>query len=295
MPDGATPADPPASPTGLTGSAAEQRRHRLAKVEALRDRGIDPYPVTYPRDHTLAQVRERVRHARGRRRDRRRRAGRRPGDAQARPRRPGLHDPEGRERDLPDHGLALGDGGGGVRRRRVDRHRRLDGLRGPGRGEPRPASCRCWRARRSCSARRVRPLPAKTRPLTDTETRARQRYLDLIVTPDARRVADIRTRTIAGIRGYLAGPGFTEVETPVLQPDAGGRDGAALHHAPQRARHRDVPAHRPRAAPEAAHRRRLREGLRDRRASSATRASTRATTPSSRCSRSTRRSRTTTT
>ena len=68
----------------------------------------------------------------------------------------------------------------------------------------------------------VRPLPAKTRPLKDTETRARQRYLDLIVTPDARRVADVRTRAIAGIRGYLAGQGFTEVETPVLQPDAGG-------------------------------------------------------------------------
>jgi lysyl-tRNA synthetase, class II len=58
MPDGATPADPPASPTGLTGSAAQQRLARLAKVEALRERGIDPYPVTYPRDHTLAQIRE---------------------------------------------------------------------------------------------------------------------------------------------------------------------------------------------------------------------------------------------
>ena len=56
----------------------------------------------------------------------------------------------------------------------------------------------------------------------DSETRARQRYLDLIVTPDARRVADVRTRTLAAIRGFLAGRGFTEVETPVLQPEAGG-------------------------------------------------------------------------
>jgi lysyl-tRNA synthetase len=68
----------------------------------------------------------------------------------------------------------------------------------------------------------VRPLPPKTRPLVDPETRARQRYLDLIVTPEARRAADIRTRAIAGIRSYLAEQGFTEVETPVLQPDAGG-------------------------------------------------------------------------
>ena len=58
MPDGATPADPPAAPQGLTGSAAAQRQARLAKVEALRRRGIDPYPVTYPRDHTLQEIRD---------------------------------------------------------------------------------------------------------------------------------------------------------------------------------------------------------------------------------------------
>ena len=58
--------------------------------------------------------------------------------------------------------------------------------------------------------------------------------------------------------------GFVEVETPVLHPIPGGADRAAVRHAPQRARHRPVPAHRARAVPEAADRRRLRPGVRDR-------------------------------
>ncbi|HEX2502706.1 MAG TPA: lysine--tRNA ligase [Miltoncostaeaceae bacterium] len=221
MPDGATPAEPPASSTGLTGSAAEQRRHRLAKVEALRERGIDPYPVSYPRDHTLGGLREEF----------------------------GSLDPGAETQDVVhvagrvmlkrDHGglvfMWLKDESGFIQIMASRAEMGDDGF-----GDLGPIDIGDWMGFegrvvvsrrgelsvlcRTCRllGKAVRPLPAKTRPLVDTETRARQRYLDLIVTPDARRTADVRTRTLAAIRGFLAGKGFTEVETPVLQPEAGG-------------------------------------------------------------------------
>src|SRR6186713_5081 len=66
------------------------------------------------------------------------------------------------------------------------------------------------------------PLPEKWHGLTDVETRYRQRYLDLIVNPDSRRVFEARARVVAGIRRFLNGRGFLEVETPMMQPIAGG-------------------------------------------------------------------------
>jgi lysyl-tRNA synthetase, class II len=66
------------------------------------------------------------------------------------------------------------------------------------------------------------PLPEKWHGLTDIETRYRQRYLDLIVNPDARRVFEVRSRTLAAIRSVLNARGFLEVETPMMQPIAGG-------------------------------------------------------------------------
>jgi lysyl-tRNA synthetase, class II len=66
------------------------------------------------------------------------------------------------------------------------------------------------------------PLPEKWHGLTDVETRYRQRYLDLIVNPDARRVFDTRAKVVSAVRRYLDARGFIEVETPVMQPIAGG-------------------------------------------------------------------------
>ncbi|WP_439639371.1 lysine--tRNA ligase [Nevskia sp.] len=68
----------------------------------------------------------------------------------------------------------------------------------------------------------VRPLPEKWAGLTDTEIRYRQRYVDLIVNPDVRRTFQIRAGTVRAIRQTLDGLGFVEVETPMLQPLAGG-------------------------------------------------------------------------
>jgi lysyl-tRNA synthetase class 2 len=71
-------------------------------------------------------------------------------------------------------------------------------------------------------AKALRPLPEKWHGLTDVEARFRQRYLDLLVNEDARRIAIIRSRATAAMRGFLDGRGFVEVETPALQPLYGG-------------------------------------------------------------------------
>jgi lysyl-tRNA synthetase, class II len=68
----------------------------------------------------------------------------------------------------------------------------------------------------------LRPLPEKWAGLTDTEVRYRQRYLDLIVNPEVKRVFEKRGQTVRFIRSFLDAIGFVEVETPMLQPIPGG-------------------------------------------------------------------------
>ncbi len=65
-------------------------------------------------------------------------------------------------------------------------------------------------------------LPEKWHGLHDVETRYRQRYLDLIVNPDSRRVFEVRSQVLAAIRTFLNARGYLEVETPMMQPIAGG-------------------------------------------------------------------------
>jgi lysyl-tRNA synthetase, class II len=71
-------------------------------------------------------------------------------------------------------------------------------------------------------AKSLRPLPDKWHGLSDVDTRFRRRYVDLIVSEEARRVFQIRFAAISAIRRYLDAQGFIEVETPVLQPVPGG-------------------------------------------------------------------------
>src|SRR5215470_4109411 len=71
-------------------------------------------------------------------------------------------------------------------------------------------------------AKSIRPLPEKWHGLQDVEARYRQRYVDLIVNADARRAFTVRSRTIAAIRRFFAERDYLEVETPVMQPVAGG-------------------------------------------------------------------------
>jgi lysyl-tRNA synthetase class 2 len=68
----------------------------------------------------------------------------------------------------------------------------------------------------------IRPLPEKWHGLTDVETRYRQRYLDLIVNPKVKEIFHRRSRIIKLIRQFMDNHDFLEVETPMMQPRAGG-------------------------------------------------------------------------
>jgi lysyl-tRNA synthetase class 2 len=67
-----------------------------------------------------------------------------------------------------------------------------------------------------------RPLPDTFHGLTETETRYRQRYLDLLMSEESRAEFELRARMVSAIRRYLDERGFVEVETPILQPRYGG-------------------------------------------------------------------------
>ncbi len=79
-----------------------------------------------------------------------------------------------------------------------------------------------WASKLEFLAKCLLPLPEKWHGLTDVETRYRQRYLDLIVNPDSRRVFEVRSRVVTAIREFLIARRFLEVETPMMQSIAGG-------------------------------------------------------------------------
>src|SRR5208337_3101262 len=68
----------------------------------------------------------------------------------------------------------------------------------------------------------LRPLPEKFHGLTDVEIRYRQRYLDLMVNEEVRTVFERRGKLVRAIRDFLEAEGYLEVETPMMQPLAGG-------------------------------------------------------------------------
>jgi lysyl-tRNA synthetase class 2 len=68
----------------------------------------------------------------------------------------------------------------------------------------------------------LRPLPEKFHGLADHEQRYRQRYVDLIVNPQVKEVFAARTKIIQALREVLVADGYTEVETPMMQPIPGG-------------------------------------------------------------------------
>jgi len=71
-------------------------------------------------------------------------------------------------------------------------------------------------------AKSLQPLPEKWHGLSDVDTRYRQRYLDLIANTEVKETFRVRSQVITAIRQFLDQRGFLEVETPVLQPSAGG-------------------------------------------------------------------------
>ena len=71
-------------------------------------------------------------------------------------------------------------------------------------------------------AKAARPMPEKYHGLADREARARQRYLDLLSNPESRAVFETRSRIVSGVRRFLDDADFIEVETPMMQPIPGG-------------------------------------------------------------------------
>ena len=200
----------------------EQVRVRREKLDRLREQGIDPYPVTFPRTHTLAQVRTE--------------AGELPPNTRT-----------GRRASVAGRVILNRDGGklcfATLRDGTGDlqimialdavgpdmlRHWRHDvdlgdqvGVTGEvittKRGE---LTIRAESFK--ITGKSIRPLPDKHKGLTDPEARVRARYVDLIVRPEARDVAYKRATVVRSIRESLHARGFTEVETPVLQLIHGG-------------------------------------------------------------------------
>jgi len=202
-------------PEGRTGD--DERSARLAQVEAIRARGDDPYAIRFDRSHTLGEVRDQwdtrveagvtsdeVVRVAGRVVSRR---------VQGKLVFAGLRDSTG-SLQLFVNRSELGDDGFA---RFVDEVERGDWVGVEGtvmktkKGEL-SVNVKTF----TLLAKSLLPLPEKWHGLTDTETRFRQRYVDLIANDEARRIFAVRFATIAAARNFLIGRGFVEVDTPVL-------------------------------------------------------------------------------
>ena len=196
---------------------------RLAKVEEMRARGDDPYPVRFDRTHTLREVREHW--------DDKIEAGVSTDDVVRIAGRVLLKRSQGR---LVFANVRDGSGqlqlfvSQGVLGAEAFARFGDDLDRGDWVGvEGKVMKTKLGELSVNVSsfqvlAKALRPLPEKWHGLSDTDTRYRQRYVDLIANDDARRVFDVRFAAIAAIRRFLAERGFIEVETPVLHAVAGG-------------------------------------------------------------------------
>ena len=195
---------------------------RVAKLERLRARGIDPYPATFHRSHSAAEAVGAFAAAEA--------AGQETGPSVTtggrvvQPRRMGrltfvhLVDSSGRiqaqfTRDrLGEERYAL--------LRELDAGDFL-GVTGP-LIRTRTGEITVLADEFAVLAKALQPPPEKWHGLTDVETRSRRRYLDLMANEDVRRRFRIRSQVVAAMRRFMDGRGFIEVETPVLLPSVGG-------------------------------------------------------------------------
>ena len=194
---------------------------RRKKRDVLADHGIDPYPHRFDRTATAAEL-----HARHgelgadvRTGETVRMAGRLTSiRGHGRLSFATLQDVTGSVQLLMQDSSALRSGARGAGQRRPGR---LDRSGGRGvtsrRGELSVDVVELW-----LLSKALRPLPDKWHGLTATDTRYRQREVDLLANADSRRVFDIRISAVAALRRQLVSEDFVEVDTPILQPQAGG-------------------------------------------------------------------------
>ncbi len=203
-----------------SGAPAERER-RLAKVEALRASGIEPYPVRFDRTHTAAEILAHWSHIESgtETTDEVRVAGRilllrrqgkltfatlrdGSGEVQLFVSRAEMGDEAFAAFDDLDLGDWVGVRGRVMKTRKGELSVKTDEF--------------------ELLAKALLPLPEKWHGLTDVETRFRQRYVDLIANEDARRIFAVRFSVLATLRKVFSDRGFIEVETPVLHAQAGG-------------------------------------------------------------------------
>jgi lysyl-tRNA synthetase, class II len=201
---------------------SEQMRVRLAKVERLREAGVEPYPVGYPRTHTIAEVRTAHPDL--------------PSDT-ATGDKVGV---TGRVMLYRTGGklcfATIKDGTGEIQvmisRDRVGEEKLAAWKSDVDLGDHIGVTGEVITSRSgelsvladsfAITAKSLRPLPDKHAGLTDPQSRVRMRYVDLIVNPEARRLAELRASVTRAIREELHSQGFIEAETPMLQTLHGG-------------------------------------------------------------------------
>jgi lysyl-tRNA synthetase class 2 len=203
-------------------NAPEQVRVRQQKRERMISSGVDPYPVGYPRTTTAAALRERY------------------GDL---PKDTATGDIAGVTGRVMLNRISgkicfamLRDGDSDIqamiRLDEVGAERLADWKRDVDLGDHVGVTGEVITSRSgelsvlahsfAITAKSLRPLPEKHAGLTDPEARVRQRYLDLIVNPASRRLAETRSAVTQSVRSSLLARGYLEVETPVLTPLHGG-------------------------------------------------------------------------
>jgi lysyl-tRNA synthetase class 2 len=201
----------------------EEFAARLAKVDEIRARGDDPYPVKFDRTHTLHEVREHW--------DKVVEAGASTDDVVRIAGRVLLKREQGRltfakVRDGTGElqlFVSQGELGKEEFARFGEEIERGDWVGVEGRVmKTKLGELSVNVSSFQLLSKALRPLPEKWHGLSDTDTRYRQRYVDLIANDDARRVFDIRFAAISAMRRFLTERGYVEVETPELHPISGG-------------------------------------------------------------------------
>ncbi|PZR76792.1 MAG: lysine--tRNA ligase [Chthoniobacterales bacterium] len=197
-------------------------RVRLAKADRLKAAGIEPYPVGYPRTHTIAQVRERH------------------GDLPADTATGDVAGVAGRVLLYRTGGklcfASIKDGTGEIQvmvaRDKVGEDALAAWKSDVDIGDHVGVTGEIITSRSgelsvlansfAITSKSLRPLPDKHAGLTDPQSRVRMRYVDLIVNPEARRLAELRAAVTRAIREELHSQGYVEAETPMLQTLHGG-------------------------------------------------------------------------
>jgi lysyl-tRNA synthetase, class II len=204
------------------GHLPEQMQVRLAKVDRIRAAGVDPYPVGFPRTTTIAEIREKH---------------------------PDLEPDTATGEKVGVTGrvvlsriggklcfATIRDGTGDIQvmisRDRVGEEALAAWKSDVDLGDhigvegevitSRSGELSVLADSYAITSKALRPLPEKHAGLSDPEARVRQRYLDLIMNPDARRMAELRATVTRSLREELHARGFLEAETPVLQVLHGG-------------------------------------------------------------------------